>query len=106
MPTPSEIIRERRNQLNLTLEEVAKRVGVTRATVSKWEHGDIANMRRDKIQALADVLGIEPTDLIGATDEVSVIEEKKRLLMDAVRTLDENDIEIALALINRLKGNK
>ena len=52
---------DRRKGLGLTMKEVAEAVGVCEATVSRWESGNIANMKRDKIQALADVLRTTPT---------------------------------------------
>ena len=45
-------LKDRREALKLSQEEVAKAIGVTKATVSKWEKGDIANMKRDKISQL------------------------------------------------------
>ena len=47
---------QRRRELGLTQKEVADAVGVAEATVSRWESGEIANMRRDRIAALAKVL--------------------------------------------------
>lgn len=52
-----------------TLEYVGNHVGVGKSTVRKWENGMIANMRRDKIKALADVLGVSPGYLMGWTDD-------------------------------------
>ena len=46
-----DILRERRIELDLTMKDVANSVGVSEATVSRWESGEIANMRRDKIAA-------------------------------------------------------
>lgn len=51
---------ERRKEIGLTQREVAEAVGVAEATVSRWESGEIANMRRDKISALAKVLHCSP----------------------------------------------
>lgn len=59
-----ELIRERRLELNLTLEDVGNAVGVSKSTVKKWEDGFISNMRRDKIASLAKVLRINPVSLI------------------------------------------
>ena len=50
-----DLIYTRRKQLNLTLEEVANHVGVSKSTVKKWETGFIKNMRRDKMALLAEV---------------------------------------------------
>lgn len=58
------IIRERRNELGLTLEDVGNAVGVTKSTVKKWEDGYISNMRRDKLAELARVLQLDPVVFI------------------------------------------
>lgn len=51
-----DIIRNRRLELDLTLEQIAQRVGVSKPTVMRWENGDIENMRADKIAKLAKAL--------------------------------------------------
>ncbi|WP_303815391.1 helix-turn-helix domain-containing protein [Selenomonas ruminantium] len=56
---------ERRKELGLTLDEVAKSVGVSKATVSRWESGEIDNMRRDRIAALAKALRVSPLTIMG-----------------------------------------
>lgn len=60
-----EKIRALRKELGLTLEEVGNAVGVGKSTVRKWESGQIANMRRDKIALLAEALRVTPTYLMG-----------------------------------------
>ena len=60
----NEVIRLRRKELGLTMREVANKVGVSEATVSRWESGDIRNMRRDKIAALARALDVSPAVLM------------------------------------------
>ena len=57
---------------HMTLEEVAQMVGVGKSTVRKWENGDIANMRRDKISKLAAALGTTPGYLMGWDDTPSL----------------------------------
>ncbi|MDO4531282.1 MAG: LexA family transcriptional regulator [Bacillota bacterium] len=52
---------ERRKELELTMRQVAEAVGVSEGTVSRWESGAIANMKRDKIYALAHVLKTTPS---------------------------------------------
>ena len=58
------LLKDRRLELGLTLEQVGNAVGVGKSTVRKWENGMIANMKRDKIVLLARILQISPTDLI------------------------------------------
>ncbi len=49
-------IKFRRKELGLTMLEVAKKVDVSEATVSRWESGHISNLKGDKIRLLAEVL--------------------------------------------------
>lgn len=62
-------LKERRLELGLTMLQVAQEVGVSEATVSRWESGDIANMRRDKIAKLAKALKLRPSTVMGIDDE-------------------------------------
>lgn len=55
-----DILRNRRIELGLTLEEIAQLVEVVPATISRWESGAIANMRRDRIVKYAKALKISP----------------------------------------------
>lgn len=65
----NEIIKRRRLELELTLKDVAKVMGVTEATVSRYESGDIKNMGIDKIESLSRVLRCSPGFLMGWEDE-------------------------------------
>lgn len=60
-----DIIKTRRSKLGLTLDDIARYVGVSGATVSRWESGDIENIRRDKIAKLAEILRVTPSYLMG-----------------------------------------
>ena len=78
------LIRARRKEKGLTLEIVADAVGVTKSTVLKWENGLIANVRKDKIGPLAEILDIDPIALIGfvdASEKEQLSEEYQRLLV-------------------------
>lgn len=67
-----DIIRNRRIELDLTMKDVANAVGVSEGTVSRWESGEIANMKRDKIVALASILRISPAVIMGWEDQPRV----------------------------------
>lgn len=58
--TFGEKIKALRLERGMTLEQVGDIVGVGKSTVRKWESGQIANMRRDKIALLARALGVTP----------------------------------------------
>lgn len=62
-------LKERRLQLNLTLKKVAAKVGVSEATVSRWEGGQIANMKRQYIAAYAAALQTTPGFIMTGKEE-------------------------------------
>ena len=63
--TTNELLKSKRKELNLTMKQVADFVGVSEATVSRWESGNIANMGRDKIALLSQILKITPGAIAG-----------------------------------------
>ena len=62
------LIKRKRKEKNLTMIELGYAIGVTNGTISKWERGQIKNMKRDKMEALCAVLGIPPMVLINGVD--------------------------------------
>lgn len=73
-----EKIKALRIKQGLTLEEVGNIVGVGKSTVRKWECGQIANMRRDKIALLAKALKVTPGYLMGWSDDPDAPKEETR----------------------------
>lgn len=69
----NEKLKLRRKELGLTLEDVAKTVGVGKSTVRKWETGDIANMKRDKIALLAKALKVSPAFIMGWDESMATV---------------------------------
>lgn len=65
----NEIIKKKRLEKNMSLEDVGKLVGVGKSTVRKWENGMIENMGRDKIVALSKALDISPIDILGMSEK-------------------------------------
>lgn len=63
--TTNELLKSKRKELNLTMKQVADFVGVSEATVSRWESGNIANMGRDKIALLSQILKLTPGAIAG-----------------------------------------
>ncbi|MEK0175799.1 XRE family transcriptional regulator [Tetragenococcus halophilus] len=59
------IIKIKRLENNMTLEQLGDKVGVGKSTVRKWENGMIENMRRDNIVKLSKALNIPVTDILG-----------------------------------------
>lgn len=93
-------IKTLRIKQGLTLEEVGTRVGVGKSTVRKWENGQIANMRRDKIAKIASALNVSPAYLMGWTDS------KKHPVSDIIRNRVGTELENAnIADIDAARAN-
>lgn len=58
-------IKERREEMHLTLEDVAKRAGVAKATVCRYEKSVIENIPSDRIEKIAKALNCSPSYLMG-----------------------------------------
>ena len=116
------IIEQRRKELGLTLEDVAESVGVGRSTVRKWEKGMIKNMGRDKIEALAKVLQINPVTFVTCELHEKLQNELKEerikrfdreyeelhqnprlgLLFDRAKKMKPEDVEFMLQMADRI----
>lgn len=66
-------LKKRRLELGMTLKNVADIVGVTESTVRKWEVGIIANMKKNKLEKLANALQTTIPYILGLEDN----EDKK-----------------------------
>ena len=103
-----DILKRRRIELGLTQDDVAKHVGVSETTVSRWESGNIANMRRSRIVKLAEVLQISPGVIMGWADEP---EQRQRVVPDSpklailfkrTRVLSEKQLDIVLSIVDEM----
>lgn len=60
MNTLAERIIEAREELDISKAELARRIGVSRATVSMWESGQIESLKDDHLLQLAELLNLSP----------------------------------------------
>ena len=58
-------LKKLRKEKRLTLEELATALGTSRQTIYKYENGIITNSPTEKIELLADLLGVTPAVLMG-----------------------------------------
>lgn len=70
-------IKKRREELGLSVDEVAKKLGKNRATIYRYESKAIENMPITILEPLADILNITPEYLLGWVDEELATNQKK-----------------------------
>ena len=97
----NEYLKIRRKELKLTLVEVAEACKVSEATVSRWESGDIENMRRDRIAAYAKILRLNPNVLMEVTPPPTLtLTEEEEDLVVAYRNAPDGRRDAVRALLN------
>lgn len=62
-------IRERRNELNYSFQDLADLTGMSKSTLQRYETGGIKNIPLDKLKGLAAALRVSPEWIMGWTDE-------------------------------------
>lgn len=108
-------IKALRQEQGLTLDQVAQVVGVGKSTVRKWETGMIANMKRDKIAALAKALHTTPAYLMGWDDSKEEektsspskedLTEEEKILLDLFNRVPEDKQKLVIQMIRVALGN-
>ena len=73
-------IRERRQELNLSVEDVAKQLNKNRTTVYRYEKGDIENLPLETLKPLAEILDTTPAYLMGWEDKTENVQEDPPML--------------------------
>lgn len=64
-------IKERRNELHMSVDELAVKLNKNRATIYRYEKGDIENLPIDILEHLAKALDTTPQYLMGWDKELS-----------------------------------
>ena len=85
-------IKKRRIDLGLTLENVSSYVGVSISTVSRWERGEIDNMKRDKIQKLSEILLVSVPYILGLSEDIEDV-VSARLKTRILAKIDNMSVE-------------
>ena len=74
-------IRELRTKNDLTLDDVARHLGVGRQAIYKYEQGTVTNIPLENLEKMADLFGVSPGYLAGWTDH-DPLEEIQEALVD------------------------
>lgn len=92
-----EALEAARVNAGLSQAELARRMGVSRGTVSRWFSGDGEPETVERLRKLADELGTTLAVLVGEED--AAMSPKERLLLQAFRQLGDLQGEAALAML-------
>ena len=108
-----------RKAANLTQKQLAAKMGVKEAAISKWEHGRVDTIPRSTVEALAELFGVHPCYLMAFSDdstptggESSVYDrvacelgkDASDILKDFM-TMNEQGKQLALSMVQSLVCN-
>lgn len=116
-------IKKRREELNISVDELANLIGKNRATIYRYERGDIENLPTPVLKPLAKALKTTPEFLMGWDDSplgdyyenIEYLKDKPDLLelykeivendqlvllFDKARKLEPKDLEQVLKIID------
>lgn len=99
-------LKERRLSLGLSLKDVAESVGVSEGTVSRWESGQIEDMKRSRIYMLSKTLKISPLVIMGMEEELPsgnfAISASEKHILENYRQLNDEGQEKVQSYISDL----
>lgn len=108
-----------REQAGMTMDQLAKAVGVQNSAINKYEKGLVTNIPINRIRQIADALGIDPRLLLDFLDdstcgpvyldgeESAWLEDLRndpelRMLLSSAKKLDKEDIHQLRILSDRM----
>lgn len=106
MDTMGKRIKERRKQLNLTMEQVGTYCGVQKSAVNKWEKDKVETLKPTVILKICEVLKCEPLWLMYGYDPTNEPEEleltdTEKILIKAFRKSPHQDAILSLLGIQK-----
>ena len=111
--TTSERLVELRNQLNLSQNKFAKKIGVNVSTLSRWEKGQSETIRSSYLKKISDTFNISPMWLFGFDVPMEKEEQQHEALRKSISNrlfdLTNSELNVVSDLVGSFiknKGNK
>ena len=93
-----ERLKQRRMDLNITAEELGRVIGKNRATIYRYEKGDIESVPISVLEPLAKTLDTSPSYLVGWDEEEVTVGSLLKMMRDNRNmTLEEYSKEIGIS---------
>lgn len=103
--TLNENIKKQRLKLGYTLQQVGDAVGVTRATIQRYESGEIANIDTKMIMKLAEALNTTPTQLMGWEEPPVTGNKKLDELFTLCIQMNDKQLQAVLDIVYTMINN-
>ena len=104
-------IADTRIEKDLTMDDIAQKIGVAKSTIQRYEKGTIKKLKLPVIESIATVLNVNPNWLIGNTSDPEPINinkeqpaktgelsKEKQAMYDFIDTLSESQVKRLLQI--------
>ncbi len=104
-------IKKRRKEIGMSADELGKRIGKNRATIFRYEKGEIEKLPIDVLKPIAEALLTTPQALMGWNEETAAesgngLSKSKQQLLALAEQCTEEDAEKLLQMMQILLGKK
>ena len=80
-------IQQRRKALNISVVDIATYTGLSKATIHRYENGDIRNIKLPVVETIAAILNVNPLWLIGKSENMERTDGKTHDVCEAIDNL-------------------
>ena len=105
MESIGERIKRLRKEKKLTQSQLGEFLGVEKSAVAKWENGRTKNLKRETIQAMAQLFGVRPSYILEGDDYKIMLNQQEIILVQQFREADEQQKRLALYALS-MNGEK
>ena len=102
-------IKQRRKELGLTADQLGEMLGKNRATIYRYENGEIESLPIEIIKSIADFLQTTPADVMGWEAEQKEksanndgLSDNKRKLIEFAKSVPEDKADLILRVMRSI----
>lgn len=82
-------IKYARNMRDVTLEDIAQKVGVAKSTIQRYENGKIAKIKLPVIESIANALHVNPAWVIGKSEDIDIPQKEQPKILEYYDNLND-----------------
>lgn len=95
-------IKNARNLRNATLDDIAKKVGVAKSTIQRYENGKINTIKIPVVESIALALNVNPSWLVGKSEEMELPAQKVPEIIQYYEALNDIGKYVATERVKEL----
>lgn len=117
--TTGDRIRLRRKEIGKSAEDIATQLGVSPATIYRYENGDIEKVPVDVVIKISKILSVSPVYLMGWSSEATEtkkmpadassadeLTETQKYAFDMLKTMDDSEIKLLIDIFKTVRANR